>query len=323
MMPLDRPPAAGDIDRFIPADGPDAEWLARARAAYAFDMKSAVRQALRDLRLDRAAVAFDDIGFGLRLGLDGMDIADAYDPLMYARAVKTGAELALLERASRLNQAAIERTVTAWQRGFTWRDLSHAYHVAVTDLGGFVHDPGGMVWGHPRGADPALTLQTGLEDDVVEPGAHVMFDCHGSLDLYCWDGGKTWVVEGAPQGPARRYAAATAEVAQALLQAMRPGIRVSELQAAARAVYRKAGVPDADAAVIFFHGLGLSHMDLEIATADGRPNADWALQAGMVVPLHLLYPGGATERIWLEEVVAIMPDGGRPLFSWGFAPLTG
>jgi hypothetical protein len=51
-----------------------------------------------------------------------------------------------------------------------------------------------MVWGHPRGTDPALTLATGLEHDVVEPGSHVMFDCHGTIDLYCWDGGKTWVV---------------------------------------------------------------------------------------------------------------------------------
>jgi hypothetical protein len=43
----------------------------------------------------------------------------------------------------------------------------------------------------------------------------------------------------------------------------------------------------------------------------------------MVVPLHLLYPGSAQERLWLEEVVAIESDGGRPLFSWGFAAQTG
>ncbi len=53
-----------------------------------------------------------------------------------------------------------------------------------------------------------------------------------------------------------------------------------------REVYRTAGVPDADAAVIFFHGLGLSHMDIELTTADGKPNDNWALEEGMVVPLH-------------------------------------
>jgi Xaa-Pro aminopeptidase len=149
-----------------------------------------------------------------------------------------------------------------------------------------------------------------------------MFDCHGTLDLYCWDGGKTWVVEGEPEGGARQFANATVAVAEALLEAMRPGVRVSALQARAREVYRQSGVPDAASAVIFFHGLGLSHMDIEQTTAEGTSNIDWTLEDGMVAPVHLLYPGGEHERVWVEEVVAITPDGGRPLFSWGFAPLT-
>jgi hypothetical protein len=80
-------------------------------------------------------------------------------------------------------------------------------------------------------------------------------------------------------------------------------------------------VPDPASAVIFFHGLGLSHMDIELRTADGNSNVDWMLEDGMVVPVHLLYPGGEKERFWLEDVVAIGADGGKPLFSWGFGPL--
>ena len=323
MMPLDLPPQRADIDRFIPSSGAGVAWLARARERYAFDMASAVRGALTDLKLERGRVAFDDMGFGFRLGLEELAVVDGYDPLMFARAVKTAAEMRLLERATKLNEAAIHRTVAAWDKGATWRDLNRSYARAAVDLGGFVRDPGGMVWGHPRGAEPTLMLQTGLEDDEIAPGTHVMFDCHGTLDLYCWDGGKTWVVEGEPEGGAKQFAKATVAVAEALLDAMRPGVRISALQARARAVYRKEGVPDPASAVIFFHGLGLSHMDLEQTTADGRPNVDWTLEDGMVAPVHLLYPGGEHERMWVEEVVAITPDGGRPLFSWGFAPLTG
>jgi Xaa-Pro aminopeptidase len=323
MMPLDLPPRSSDIDRFIPRHGAKLSWIAQSRRTYAFDMTSAVRGALRDLKIDRGRVAFDELGFGFRLGADGLEVADGYDPLMFARAVKTPTELRLLERSTALNEAAIRRTVASWDRGATWRDLNRAYARAVTELGGFVRDPGGMVWGHPRGADPALMLATGLEDEEVEPGTHVMFDCHGTIDLYCWDGGKTWVVEGEPEGGARLFAEATARVAEMLLAEMRPGARISELQAKGRAIYRRHGVPDPEWAVIFFHGLGLSHMDIEQTTADGRPNLDWVLEDGMVVPMHLLYPGGEHERFWLEEVVAIGPDGGRPLFSWGFAPLTG
>lgn len=323
MMPLDLPAARTDIDRFIPRHADQVRWIERARGAYAFDMGTAVRSALKDLKLDRGRVAFDDMGFGFRLGVETLDVADGYDPLMFARAVKTDTELRLLERSTRLNEAAIHRTVAAWDKGATWRDLNKAYAAAVIDLGGFVRDPGAMVWGHPRGADPALTLATGLEDDEVTPGTHVMFDCHGTLDLYCWDGGKTWVVEGKPEGGAKLFADATAQAAEALLEAMRPGVKVSELQARAREVYRKADVPDPAAAVIFFHGLGLSHMDIEQTTADGKPNVDWTLEEDMVAPVHLLYPGGEHERVWLEEVIHVTRDGGRPLFSWGFAPLIG
>lgn len=56
---------------------------------------------------------------------------------MFARAVKTAPELQLLERATRLNEAAITHTVAAWDEGATWRDLNHVYARAVIDLGGF------------------------------------------------------------------------------------------------------------------------------------------------------------------------------------------
>ena len=321
MMPLDLPPKPSDIDRFIPASGAGVGWLESARRNYAFDMGALLRAAVADLGLARGRIGFDDVGFGMRLGVDGVEVADAYDALMFARAVKTRTELGLLERATRLNQAAIERTVATWRRGTTWRELAQAYARAAVELGGFVRDPGGMVWGHPRGGDAAIVLQSSLEDGVIEPGAHVMFDCHGTLGLYCWDGGKTWVAGGAPEGTGKRNADATARAAETLLEAMRPGARVSALQARTREAYRKAGVGDADATVIFFHGLGLSHMDLEQSTAEGKPNGDWTLEEGMVVPLHLLVPGGERERYWLEDVAVITASGGKPLFSWGLGPI--
>lgn len=321
MMPLDLPPARGDIDRFIPPGGAGIAWLGRARETYAFDMNTALRGAFKELKLERGRVAFDDPGFGMRLAIDTVELTDGYDAFMFARAVKTEAELRLLERATRLNETAIRRTIAAWERGMTWRDLSQAYARSAVDLGGFVRDPGAMVWNHPQGAEATISLQTGLEDGEIGRGSHVMFDCHGTLDLYCWDGGKTWVVGGGPEAAGRRNAEATARVAEELLAAMRPGARVSRLQSLAREVYAKAGLPNPADAVIFFHGLGLSHMDIEQRTAEGKANSDWALEKGMVVPLHLLVPGGERERYWLEEVVVVTESGGRPLFTWGFGPL--
>ena len=324
MMPLDLPAQKSDIDRFIPPVVGTKTWVENARRQYAFDMGSALSGALRELRLHRAKVAFDDRGFGLRLGMEGLSVADGYDPMMFARAVKTPVELDLIRRATRLNEAAIRKTIASWQKGATWRDLNLAYTRSVAELGGFVRDPGGMVWGHPRGTDRTIMLATGFEDGEVEVGTHVMFDCHGTIDLYCWDGGKTWIVDSEAEGDAKRWAKATSAVAETLIAAMKPGARIKELQARARATYRKAGVPDPDRAIVFFHGLGLSHMELELMTSDGvAQGGDWILEEGMVAPIHLLYPGGQFDRSWCEEVVEICNDGGKPLFSWGFDPITG
>jgi len=321
MLPIDRPPEEDEIDRFIPKGAESVDWIENARKRYAFSQSEAIGKALKDLKLDKGRVAFDDMGFGYRLNVEGMTVADGYDPLMFARAVKTETEISLLERSTALNEVAIKRTMAAWDKGATWRDLNKAYAMAVADLGGFVRDPGGMVWGHPRGTDPTLMLSNCLDDDEVAAGTHVMFDCHGTLDLYCWDGGKTWVVDGEPEAGAKTFSDATGKVASMLVDEMKPGVRISELQTKGRDIYRKEGVPDPGLALVFFHGLGLSHMDVEIATADGQSNADWMLEENMMAPVHLLYPGGEHERIWLEDVIHVTKDGGRPLFSWGFDPL--
>lgn len=321
MMPLDLPANTDDVDRFIPAHAATAPWIDSLKASFADGLGSAVHQALSDLGLTRARVGFDDLRFGHQLGLEGQ-VADAYDTLMGARSIKTAAEIELLRSATALNEAAINDAIASWDRGMTWREFNHAYHLAAIEHGGFVRDPGGMVWGHPRGGDAAIVLQSGFEDFVMEPGMHVMFDCHGTLNLYCWDGGKTWVIGGEPTADAKRNFDATAVAVEAVLGAMKPGVRVSELQATGRAAFRAAGSANADHAIIFFHGLGLSHMDLAQHLADGTPNADWMLEENMVVPVHVLFPGGERGRCWVEDVALVTASGGEPFFSWGFDPIT-
>ncbi len=53
--------------------------------------------------------------------------------------------------------------------------------------------------------------------------------------------------------------------------AMRPGTGITKFQQLGREVYRKMGVPRPESVLIFFHSLGLSHMDLEENTPDGTP----------------------------------------------------
>ena len=73
--------------------------------------------------------------------------------------------------------------------------------------------------------------------------------------------------------------------------------------------------------LIFFHGLGLSHMDLEELDVNGTATRDWILEAGMVVATHLLYPGSEQECIWFEDVALVKNDGAEPFFAWGVVHL--
>ena len=124
MMPLDLPAEKSDIDRFIPPSAGGKPWIENARRQYAFDMGFGEGRLL-ELRLDRAKVAFDDQGYGLRLGVDGLTVADGYDPMMFARSVKTPVELDLIRRATRLNETAIRKTVGVLAAG---RDLARSQH---------------------------------------------------------------------------------------------------------------------------------------------------------------------------------------------------
>jgi Xaa-Pro dipeptidase len=317
LLPFDVPLGPSPLDRFIPLAVRESEWANAARAAYAPSLAQGVTRAMRDLGLHTGRVGFDDLRLAHSVAPPDVQVVDAYGALKFVRQVKTDAELELLRTATRLNQRAIERTIATWSRGTTWQDLVHTYNVTATALGGFVRDPGAIVLANVPGADPALYMTAGTEDFVVEPGMQLMWDCHGTWQHYCWDGGKTWVVDDSPRGDARVIAHATAEAMAALQEALRPGARLSQLQARARSAFRQLGVGNADDAFIFFHGLGLEHIDMEITDS----HQDWAVEAGMVVSAHLQVPGDDRHRAWLEEIFLVTRDGGEPFFSWSHAPL--
>jgi Xaa-Pro aminopeptidase len=316
LLPLDIPAGPSALQRFIPLAVRGTQWATKARERYAVNLMEGVRGALGDLGLDRGVVGFDDLRLARSLQ---MPEVDAYGALKFVRQVKTPAELALLRKATLLNQQAIEQTVATWQRGMTWQEMVHTYNVTATALGGFVRDPGAVVVANPTDGDTALYMTSGLEDFVVEPGMNIMWDCHGTWQHYCWDGGKTWVVDDAPSGDSGHVFGGTANAMGAISEALRPGARISDLQRAARAALRTSGVACSDDAFIFFHGLGLEHIDMELTES----HQDWAVEDGMLVSAHLQVPGDERARGWLEEIFLVTPHGGEAFFTWDHGPLGG
>ena len=324
ISPLDRPPQASDLERFIPQGAADLPWISAARGAYAESMIESLRKALADLGLGGKRIAYDDARLGLRLADNAGDIADGYGLLMSARSVKTPTEIDLLRAATAVNQAAIEATIAQYTPGMTWFDLNHVYNVAAAQNGGFVHDPGALVLASPRGRDASVAFTSEYDDFELEPGMRIMFDCHGTRDLYCWDGGKTWIVDGQPEDAESPEARGTKSAMEEIQAHFRPGVTVSALQKIGREAYRKSGVPDPEKCLLFFHGLGLSHLDQEIGgEVEGSATGDWALADQMAIAIHLLVPGGAKERFWLEDIALVTTQGADRLFTWDLDPQIG
>ena len=308
--------------RFIPASRQDSGWVKSAGDRFAGGFTEAIRGAMQDLGLANGRLGYDDLRLGAKLAGSLADVIDAYNMMMFVREVKSAQEIEWLRESTRVNQVAIERTVQSWSRGKTWKELVDTYHAEITALGGWVADPGGVFFANPQDGDPAVRLRINSEDFVVQPGTNIMFDCHGTKNQYCWDGGKTWVVEEHSSAMSGRIARATAEAMNEIHESMRPGVRIAELQEKSRRTYQQLEVPQHESVLTYFHGLGLSHTDvLALAEDDADPN--WRLEEGMVIAAHLLCPGDQNERCWIEEVFVVKEGGPEPLFTWGNDPLNG
>ena len=321
LLNVNAPTERSEFYRFMPATRQDSGWVKRAGDTFAGSFTEAIRNAMQDLGLANGRVGYDDLRVGAKLAGSLSDVNDAYSLMMFAREVKSIQEIEWLREATRVNQVAIERTVQSWSRGKTWKELVDTYHAEVTALGGWVCDPGGVFFANPVDGDPAVRLRVLSEDFVVQPGTNIMFDCHGTKNQYCWDGGKTWMVEDEPSGMSGRIAGATAATMNEIQQLMRPGVRVGEIQEMSQRTFQKMEVPQSASVLTYFHGMGLSHTDVEaLAIDDADPN--WALGEGMVIAAHLLCPGDEKERCWIEEVFVVKEGGGEPLFTWGNDRLT-
>jgi Xaa-Pro aminopeptidase len=299
-------------------------------ANYSETKDGALATALKDLGLGQGRIGFDNLQTPSSLADLEVEVLNIYRPMIWVRMVKTPAELDHLARAAKINQQAIEGAVGSWSDGMTLHDLNRTYDRLARELGGVVETPVSNAIFNADADDPLAAKplpfpwQTGVEKDyVLRSGANIMFDCHGFWNRYCWDGGKTWIIGDQVKGETKRIADASGDATEEMVSMMKPGVRISELQKLGRGVFQKHGLR-ADDVLVFFHGLGLEHNDLETepgSERDKQDDFDWTLQEGMIAACHIAYPGDLRERYFIEEIAIVTDHGGSPLFDWGVKPL--
>jgi Xaa-Pro aminopeptidase len=216
-----------------------------------------------------------------------------------ARLLKSPAEIALLREAAARLSGVAEAAFAAVRVGVTERDVAGAIEVAIRAAG---YDRPAFDTIVASGPNSALPHHRAGSRALAE-GDLVVLDFGGVLDGYCSDLTRT-VSVGAPTADARRLHAAVREAQQAAVEAVRPGVPASEVDAAARRLLESRGLGEA-----FGHGTGHGlGLDVHEEPRIGPPRADSPtvqLEPGMVFTIEpgAYVPGLGGVRIEDDVVV--------------------
>lgn len=238
----------------------------------------------------------------LQLGVDG-EVVLASDVVDHVRAVKTPREVDELAEAARRIDAVHARMGEYLRVGRTEAEVGDLITAAI-EAEGLTHAEFVIVGSGAHGADP----HHGVSDRVVQQGDIVVVDIGGPLASgYHSDCTRTYSM-GEPSAEVAEEYAELQEAQRLAREAVRPGVAIGEVDAAAREHLNAAGLGE-----LFIHrtghgiGLGLHEPPFVV------PGGDTVLAEGMVFSVE---PGIYRDGSWgarLEDIVAVTADGRRDL----------
>lgn len=220
-----------------------------------------------------------------------------------ARVIKDDGELDTLREAGRRLARVAEQAPGFVREGRTERAVSWDIEAALRDEGFSRPAFETIVASGPNSALPHARPT----DRVIGLGEPTVLDFGGVYNGYCVDLTRT-VQLGGFSGPQARLYAAVREAQQAAIQAVRPGVTASSIDAAARGVLERHGLGEAFGHGTG-HGLGLEvHEEPRIARLAPRV-PDAVIETGMVFTIEpgAYVPGIGGVRI--EDDVLVTDHG--------------
>ena len=209
----------------------------------------------------------------------GVGIENSEGMIAWMREVKEPREVALIRRAI----AATERGHRAAMRQA--RVGMHEYDVKDIIESEFRAD-GARGLAFPSivaAGQNSAVLHYPLDTNTIQTGEMLLCDLGAKYDYYCADITRTFPISGRFNDEQRRIYELVLAAQEAAARRIRPGVYYSDLQAAADAVFREAGLIDA-----FWHGLG-HFVGLEVHDAGDyeRPlpvGACFTIEPGIYLP---------------------------------------
>jgi len=272
---------------------------ARVRSVTATTPASASREfallrALRELGMDRGRIAIDDpqvAGVFSESGLSAT-LTAADDTLKRIRLIKSPREIELMRLASAANVAAADAAMSLAREGATLRELRTSFFSEAARRGN-------------RGVFMVLDgVSAEGVDATLRDGHAFLFDAVSEGAGYHGDYART-VFVGEPAQTMKRVTQGIELGWQAVREALKPGLRLSEIPEIGRAAMRKAGY---DFNVIFQpHSVGLYH-------GDAFGLGDHELMEHMVLSVDCpIMETGVGGTAHLEDLMLITRDGAEAI----------
>ena len=274
------------------------------RHAIHHDAGGALAAAMRDLGLWRGTIGFDHAVIAAvceHHGHPGRAI-QADNILRNIRLIKSPLEIDLMRRASWANVAAVQAAGKAIRAGMSYQDLRAVYFQEAV----------------ARGNLPVFMtidrVSAPLADAAIENGDAFFIDGVSHYQHYHGDYARTVFVS-EPAGAMRRAAEAVALGWTAVREALKPGMRYSEITALGREATRRAGY---DFAISFGpHSVGLSHTDEPCREQGGfYVKDDIVLRENMILSVDCpILDTGLGGSAHIEDLMLITRDGAEPLHA--------
>ena len=214
------------------------------------------------------------------------------------RAVKDAEELALLQEAINIGDAAFEETFEKMTPGMTEKEVAWEFEKAIRERGAESLSFDTIVAAGPNAARPHH--QTG--NRKIREGETIVFDCGATYEGYCSDLTRT-VVLGPCNDEISRVYNIVLEAQETAINKVAEGMTGNEADAIAREIIKDAGHGDQFGHSLG-HGLGMQvHEEPHVG-----PRADEKLVNGMPFTIEpgIYIPGWGGVRI---EDVVVLEDG--------------
>lgn len=267
------------------------------------DALAALLKALQAAGLHKATLAVDELGLmpghweQLKRALPDAKLVPAMKLFREIRAVKTPTEIERLRRIATITEASVDAALQLAQPGITEIEMARAFHRTTVEGDGT--PVLGCVGFGTRTAMPNVYPS----EARLQRGDVIRFDAGGRYRHYRADLARIAVL-GEPSRKVQTYHKALHNGVLAAFEAIRPGVRASEVYAVAMQATRQSGIPHYARSHVG-HGIGLDGYDMPDLTEVNHQ----VIEEGMVMCVETPYYEFGWCGLQVENTVVVRKEG--------------